>query len=209
MASGAGLDVVPRLVIPLLRMNYLFIVPLVISTIPGPALLQQPVAVAAIVMAAGVGGMLLRSRAMVSVASVSLVLLMVWAKAAADLFGLAAPDTALFLIEFMGVVFLMEASLVTLVFDIRNRELGSKRDDLSRAMRLRTVQWAGVQLVGLGKLTVASIGLSLALLVLGSVASVSVSNIGFTAALVLATVVAVLFLLTHRREPETGLKNRK
>lgn len=167
------------------------------------ALLRQSVAVAAIVAAVGLTGMLLRSRAMVSIASVSLILLMTWGKAAADLFGLAAPDTAIFMVQFVVLLFFMEASAVALVFDSMSRELVSRSDDLSRAARLQILHWARVQLVGLGKLSLAAIGVSLGLLVLGSAASVSISQIGFTAVLVLASVIAILFLLTHRREPET------
>ncbi len=145
--------------------------------------------------------MFLGKRKVASVASLSLLSLLVWEKTAGDLFGLAAPDTAVLMFQFMGVLFFMEASGVVLTFDGTNKVLGSKRDDISMAARERALEWTLGQLVELGKLTLAAVGLSLGLLVLGSVLNVSFNQIGFTAILVLGSAVAILFLLTNRREP--------
>ena len=125
------------------------------------------------------------------------------------MFGLGAPDTAVFILQFMGVLFFMEASNVALTFDSISRALKSKQDDFTVVARSQVSRWAQFQLIELGKLTVAAIGLSLGLLVLGSVLSVSFSQLGFTAFLVLASVVVVLFLLTHRREPAGPAEPKK
>ena len=64
------------------------------------------------------------------------------------------------------------------------------------------MEWARVQLLSLAKLTIAASGLSLGLLILGSIVSVSVNQIAFSGVLALAAVVAIFILLTYRREPE-------
>jgi len=64
------------------------------------------------------------------------------------------------------------------------------------------MEWARVQLFSLTKLTIAAFGLSLGLLILGSIVSVSVNQIAFSGVLALAAVVAIFILLTYRREPE-------
>lgn len=145
--------------------------------------------------------MLLGRRRIAYVASLSLLSLLVWGKVAADLFGLASPDTAALMSEFMGVLFFMEASGVVLTLDWTDRVLSSKQDDVSIAMRGRVLEWARGQLFELGKLSVAAVGLSLGLLVLGSVVSVSFNQLAFTAILVLGSAAAVLFLLINKREP--------
>jgi hypothetical protein len=64
------------------------------------------------------------------------------------------------------------------------------------------INWERVQLLSLGKLTLASFGLSLLLLILGSLLSVSTNQIAFSGILVLAAFVSIFILLTYRREPE-------
>jgi len=64
------------------------------------------------------------------------------------------------------------------------------------------MEWARVQLFSLAKLTAAAFGLSLGLLILGSIVNVSVNQIAFSGVLVLAAVVVIFILLTYRREPE-------
>ncbi len=155
---------------------------------------------------AGLVGMLLRKRRIVSLASMGLLLLLIWGKVAGDLFGIGAPDTAVFLVQFMAILFFWEASSIALIFDSAFKELGPKLDDISVAIRIRVSDWARLQLVALAQLSLAAIGLSLGLLVLGSTVSVSINQLGFTAILVLASVVAILFLLTNRREPGSPLK---
>jgi hypothetical protein len=105
------------------------------------------------------------------------------------------------LFQFMLVIFFMEASVTVLTFDLTIKQLEGKTDDLSNIARMRVTKWERVQLFNLGKLTLASIGLSLGLLVLGSLLSVSIDQIAFSGILVLAAVVAIFVLLTFRREP--------
>ena len=148
------------------------------------------------------GGMLLKSRPTVWLASASLLLLLIWGKVARDLYGLPGPDSALLLLQFMSVIFLMEASTTTLTFDYTIKQLEGKDDDLSAMARMRVTDWERVQLLNLGKLTIASFGLTLGLLILGSLVSVSVNQIAFSGILVLAAFVAIFILLTYRRDPQ-------
>jgi hypothetical protein len=151
--------------------------------------------------------MLLGNRTVVLVVSGSLLLLIVWGKVASDLYGLPGPDSALFLFQFLMVIFLMEASSVVLSFDSTMRQLGGKNDDLSSLARMRMLKWERDQLFSLGRLTLASFGLSLGLLIIGGLASISINQIAFSGVLVLAAVVAIFVLLTYRREPEGQRKS--
>jgi hypothetical protein len=146
--------------------------------------------------------MLLGNRTAIQVASGSLLLAIVWGKIAGDLYGLPAPDSALLLFQFMLVIFLMEASTTAMISNSTIKQLEGMNDDLSSVARMRVMKWERVQLLNLGKLTIAASGLSLGLLILGSLLSVPVNQIGFSGILVLAAVVAIFILLTYRREPE-------
>ena len=150
----------------------------------------------------GLVGMMIGSKRAIFMASGTLLLLIVWGKVAADIYSLPEPDSALFLFQFMLVIFLMEASTVVLTFDSINKQLKGKNDELSLTARIRVMNWKRVQLSSLGKLTVASYGLSLGLLILGSLVSISVNQIAFSGVLALAAIVAILLLLTYQREPE-------
>jgi hypothetical protein len=146
--------------------------------------------------------MLLGNRSAISIGSGSMMLLIVWGKVAGDIYGMPGPDSALLLLQFMTVIFLMEASNAVLTIDSTLKELESRNDDLSGLARMQAMKWETVQLFSLGKLTLASFGLSLGLLVLGSFVGVSVNQIAFSGILVLVAVVAIFVLLTYRREPE-------
>jgi hypothetical protein len=147
------------------------------------------------------------NRTTIFVASGSLLLLIVWGKVAGDIYGLPGPDSALLLLQFMLVIFLMEASTTVLTFDSNIKQLEGKTDNLSSLARMQVMKWERVQLFNLGRLTLASFGLSLGLLILGSLVSVSVNQIAFSGILVLAAVVAVFVILTYRREPEEGRRS--
>lgn len=131
-----------------------------------------------------------------------MLLLIVWGKIAGDIYRLPGPDSALLLLQFMLVIFLMEASTTTLTFDSTVKQLKGKNDDISVLARMRAMEWARVQLFSLGKLTIAAFGFALGLLVLGGLLSVSINQIAFSGVLVLAAVVAIFVLITYRREPE-------
>jgi hypothetical protein len=186
----------------LLRLNYLFLAPWIILSLPSPALGQQSILVAAIVAMVGFAGMLLGNRTAIFSASESLMLLIVWGKVAGDIYGLPGPDSALLLLQFMLVIFLMEASTAVLTSDSAIKQLEGRKDDLSSLARMQVMSWERVQLLSLGKLVLASFGLSLGLLILGGFVSVSINQIAFSGVLVLAAVVAIFILLTYRREPE-------
>jgi hypothetical protein len=186
----------------LLRLNYLFLAPWIILSLPSPALGQQSILVAAIVALVGFAGMLLGNRTAIFSASESLMLLIVWGKVAGDIYGLPGPDSALLLLQFMLVIFLMEASTAVLTSDSAIKQLEGRKDDLSSLARMQVMSWERVQLLSLGKLVLASFGLSLGLLILGGFVSVSINQTAFSGVLVLAAVVAIFILLTYRREPE-------
>jgi hypothetical protein len=150
----------------------------------------------------GTVGMLMGSKRATLIASGTLLLLIVWGKVAADIYSLPGPDSALFLFQFMLVIFLMEASTVILTFDSTSKQLNGKNDELSSIARTRVMDWRRVQLLSLGKLMVASYGLSLGLLILGSLVSISVNQIAFSGVLALAAIVAIFVLLTYGREPK-------
>ena len=146
--------------------------------------------------------MLFTNRTAILAASGSLLLLIVWGKIAGDIYGLPGPDSALLLFQFMLVIFLMEASTTALIFDSAVKQLDGKTDDLSALARMRVMKWERLQLLSLGKLTLGAFGLSLGLLILGSLVSVSINQIAFSGVLVLAAVIAIFILLTYRREPQ-------
>jgi hypothetical protein len=156
----------------------------------------------AVVAITGLLGMLLGNRTAILAASASLLLLIVWGKVAEDIYALTGPDSALLLFQFMLVIFLMEASTTVLTFDSTIKQLEGKHDDISSVARMRVINWERIQLLSLGKLTLASFGLSLVLLILGSLLSVSIDQIAFSGILVLAAFVSIFILLTYRREPE-------
>jgi hypothetical protein len=185
-----------------LRINYLLLAPWIILSLPTPALGQQSILVAGTVAIIGFAGMLLGNRTAIYTASGILLSLIVWGKVAGDLYGAPGPDSALLLLQFMLVIFLMEASATVLTAGSAIKELGDKNDELSSLARMRVVNWQKVQLVSLGRLTLASFGLSLGLLILGSLVGVSVNQIAFSGILVLAAVIAIFVLVTYRREPE-------
>jgi len=186
----------------LLRINYVFLAPWIVLSLPPSALGPQSILVTAAVAIVGFAGMRLGNRATIYAASGSLLLLIVWGKVAGDLYGLPGPDSAVLLLQFMLVIFLMEASITVLTLDSAIKPLERKNDDLSESARMRAVGWEQVQLFNLGKLTAASFVLSLGLLILGSLVSISFNEIAFSGVLVLAAVVAIFVLLTYRREPE-------
>src|SRR5437879_13335480 len=104
--------------------------------------------------------MRLGNRAMIYAASGSSLLLIVWGKVAGDLYGLPGPDSAVLLLQFMLVIFLMEASTTALTLDSAIKPLEGKNDALSESARMRAMRWERVELFNLGKLTAASFVLS-------------------------------------------------
>ena len=87
-------------------------------------------------------------------------------------------------------------------YDEEYRELNGRDDNFSNIASLELVGWLQEQLRGQAKLGVSTLALSMVLLVIGGFSGVSISQVYFSAALVLLFVGALLFLLIHRREPE-------
>lgn len=184
--------------------NHPFITAWIVFNVPPAAIFHQSVPAAIAIAMVGLVGMAIGNRMAIAFASACLVSLLIWSKVAGDLDGLPSPDTALLLSQFMLVLFLFEASNATLTLRKITNRLAHKNDEPSNDARTRICEWFRVQLVGLGKMTLGGFALSLGLLVLGSAISISIDQLAFTGALVLVVVVCLLFLLTHRREPDTA-----
>lgn len=165
-------------------------------------LFEQSILVAGVIIALGEFGMLAGNRTAILVASYALLFMIIGSKIIIDLDNLPAPDTAFLLLQFMATIFLMEASACTITFrNTSSQILGA--DEVSQSFRTSLNRWAFGQLRGLAKLFVSGFLISLALLIIGSVISVSVNQLALTGALALGAVVTILFLLTFRREPQT------
>jgi len=182
--------------------NYLFLAPWIIFSLSPAVLFQQSILVAGLIVTVGEVGMLTNNRRASMIASSSLLFVILWSKVASDLYSLPSPDTAVLLLQFLVTIFLMEASASAIVFRITSSQI-SKVGEVSQTSRTSLNRWAVGQLTGLAKLFVGGFLLSLALLVVGSIISVSFSQLALTGALALGAVVAILFLLTYRREPQT------
>ncbi len=147
--------------------------------------------------------MLVGERSLVALASLLLLGSLIVGKVGVDLRGFSAPDTAVLMIQFVAVIFFMEASRVVLSFDRETRILGKRTDDGSEAARARLFSWVGAQLWKQVQIIVATLVLSLVLLVFGGLTSVSLDQVGSSGVLVLVVVGVLVFLITQRREPET------
>lgn len=187
----------------LVRLHYLFLAPWIVFAVPSVVFFGLQFPVVLIVSVVGLLGMLGEREALARGASLSLFALIIAGKVGGDLLGATAPDTAVLLVQFVAVVFFMEASRVVLSFDGENGELAGKHDELSGDLMGKLVEWVQGQLAGQARIMLVALGLSLLLLVIGGFTSVSINQIGFSAALVLVVVGVLLFLVTQRREPET------
>ena len=185
------------------RLHYLVLVPWIVLAIPSQVLLGLGILLVLAIMSVGLYGMLTKKQMSVTLASVALLLVLLAGKVGSDLARAPAPDTAVLLVQFVSVIFFMEASRVVLSFDRESSELDGRTDEGARAVIERSEKWVRGQLVGQARLSIGALGLSLVLLVLGGFTSVSINHLAFSAILVLVVVGALLFLITQRREPET------
>lgn len=188
--------------IPVLKANYLILVPLVVLSLPPGSLFQLQILVASFLSLLGLGGMIVRNRTAISFVSVSLLGLIVWGKLASDLYRLTNIDSALLLLEFLTVIFLMEASNTAITFDLVYDKLPNTSDEISLESRNHLVAWAKNQLLGLARTIIGAFVLSLGLVVIGDLFAVSVNQLAVSGTLVLVAVVALLVLLTYGREPD-------
>lgn len=187
----------------MVRLHTLLFAPWIVLSIPTRIFAGLSIPVVLIVVLAGLIGTLAKKQAMTIFASVSLLIILVFGKVGEDLLGAAIPDTAILLVQFLGVIFFMEASRVVLSFDKALSELRGKTDAGSLAIREKLSLWVRRQIVSQARLTVGALGASLTLLVFGGVASVSINQLSFLAVLVLLVVGVLLFLLTQQRQVHT------
>jgi hypothetical protein len=181
----------------------LILAPLILLGVPSQIFRGFGLPLLLIIVAVGQSGMLTRKQVLTTLASVGLLASLVAGKVGTDLAKAPAPDTAVLLLEFVAIIFFMEASRVVLSYDKERSELAGRSDDMSQAVRGRLGRWVTGQLSRQARLVAGALGLSLILLVLGGFTSVSVNQLSFSAILVLLVVGALLFLITQRREPET------
>ena len=188
--------------LPILKVNHVFLVSWIVLSIPPAALFQEQLLLLSALIIVGLAGMLLRIPTAASAVSAGLIVLIVWGKVASDLYGFPPQDSAVLLLQFIMVIFLMEASSTALRFDLTWSRLEGKADDLSAAARTQLVRWVSAQLMSLGRLTAATFVLSIGLLLVGGIVNVSFNQLAFSGVFVLAAVIAILVLLTYKREPE-------
>ncbi len=184
-----------------MRLNYLFTAPWITFSIPFEILPGQNLALSLTVVLIGTLGMTLGRKSIVTLASSILLTLLVFGKIASDVLKTSAPDTAVLLIQFITIIFLMEASKVIITFDRTYRDLSGRQDEVSGIVRERIISWTRGQLLRQTRLALATLGLSLGLILVGGFTSISVNQLFFSATLIIVTVAVLLFLLTHRREP--------
>lgn len=161
----------------------------------------QNLALTIAVSVIGTLGVTLGRKLLVTLASSILLTLLVFGKIASDILKASAPDTAVLLLQFIAIIFLLEASKVIITFDTIYRDLSPRQDEVSGLVRERIISWTRGQLLRQTRLAVAILGLSLGLIVVGGFTSISVNQLYFSATLIIVSVAVLLFLLTHRREP--------
>jgi hypothetical protein len=185
------------------RLHYLLLAPWIVFSVPLEVFFGLGILIVLAIVITGLLGMFARRQGLASFASLALLVVIIAGKVGTDLVSAAAPDTLVFLVQFVAVLFFMEASRVVWSFDKEANELAGRTDDVSQAVRARLGMWVKGQLSRQARLMVGALGLSLVLLVLGGFTSVSIDQIAFSAILVVLAVGALLFLITQRREPET------
>ena len=187
----------------MVRLHYFLLAPWIVLTQPSEVFLGSGGLLTLIVITVGVSGNLARVRSGSTVASISLVVLLILGKARTDILRLPAPDTAIFLLQFVLIIFFMEASSVILSFGKAASQLSGRSGDMSQVMRQELEVWVRGQLGRQATLIVGALALSLLLIVLGGLTSVSITQILFSGSLVLVVIGILLLLITQRRESES------
>lgn len=152
----------------------------------------------------GLAGMLFWKRFLAMTASLTLLGMLIWGKAAGSILKLDTPDTAVLLTEFALIILLAEESLVVLTFHREHSNLKSRRDEYSQLLTQRLQGWLANQLSNQAKLALAGLGLSIGLVPIAGLTTISSDQLVFSATLALLAVVVLMFLVTHRREPESN-----
>jgi len=197
-----------RGVVLLIKFHHLGLAPWILFSIPSAAVVGLQVPFAAATAVLGVVGMILRKRWLVLGSSLSLLGFLILGKVTSDLTGLEPVDTAVLLLQFVAILFLMEASMPVVQYEDDFALLGERHDELSRRVATRLAEWLRSQLYADARLGIVSFLTSLGLLIVGSFAGVGIGHLAVLAVFVLAAVVALLFLLTYRREPETTSRRK-
>jgi hypothetical protein len=186
------------------RFHHIFLSPTVVLTIPPRALLDQNILVAIILGVVGLAGMLTGKRLLSLTASLSILSLLIWGKAATNILNTGAPDTAALMAEFTIVLLLTEASLVVLTFTKEYDVMNARDDELSRVLSRSLEAWLRNQLANQSRLASVALGLSIGLVPIAGLTSISSDQLIVSATLALLAVVVLMFLVIHRRESETG-----
>ncbi len=186
-----------------MRLHHFLLAPWIVLSVPVDVFLGLGIQIILFIVAVGLLGMFAKKQGLASFASLALLVMIVVGKVGTDLVRAAAPDTLVLLVQFVAVIFFMEASRVVLSFDREIGELGERMDEVSQRVRERLDTWLGGQLASQGRFIMGALGLSLLLLVLGGFTSVSVNEPVVSGLLVVLVVGVLLFLVTQRREPET------
>lgn len=179
----------------------MFLSPLVVLAVPGPLLFGQNLLVLLVVAAVGLAGMMLDKQALATAASLCLLGLLILGKAAGSILKASPPDTAVLVVEFTLVVFLLEASLVVSTFNQEFSRLKTKGDELSSTLRTYLHGWLRGQLTGQAKLGLATLAISIGLLPVAGFTSIPSNQVIISSTLALLAIVVLVFLVTHRREP--------
>jgi hypothetical protein len=185
------------------RLHYLFLAPWIVLPVPSEVFLGLGTLITLGVVVVGLSGMFAKKQTITTLASVMLLVVLLAGNVGTHLINASSPDTAVLLLQFVAVIFFMEASRVVLSFDSETEQLAGKTDEVSQTVRRRLEKWVTAQLATQARLLVGALVLSLVLLVLGGFTSVSINQLAFSAILVLLVVGVLLFLVTQRREPET------
>lgn len=192
-----------RLPILIVRFHYLILAPWIVLSVPSKVFLGLGASIILAIIALGLSGMFSKKESLTTLASVALLVSLVAGKVGVDLARDLPPDTAVLLLQFVAVIFFMEATRVVLSFDRETEELADRTDEASQAVRRRLRIWVTGQLAKQARLVTGALGLSLVLIVFGGFTNVSINQLAFSAILVLLVVGALLFLITQQREPET------
>lgn len=199
--TAARIGPVLKFATVLVRLQHAFLAPLVLLAIPPAALFQQSVLFILVVAVVGLTGTVSGRRYLATIGSLSLLMLLVWGKASENILKTGAEDTAVLLIEFMMILFFMEASSTVLTFNRAFESLREKDDEISQRQKGWLVSWLKGLLSRQGKVSLAATALSIALLPLAGFTSISNSQLVVTATILFLAVVVLLFLLIYRREP--------
>jgi hypothetical protein len=200
-ATAARIGTVLEFATVLVRLQHVFLAPLVLLAIPPAALLQQPALFVLVVALVGLAGTVSGRRYLATCGSLGLLILLVWGKASESILKTGGEDTAVLLIEFTMILFFMEASSTVLIFNKAFEGLREKDDEISQRQKGWLVSWLKGLLSRQGKVSLAAAALSIALLPLAGFTSISNSQLVVTATILFLAVMVLFFLLIYRREP--------